>query len=335
MTLRIRLITLTVSVVILVFINLIFGSTHIPFESVLRVLTGSIEPNDPIYFIIIENRLPQALTALFAGASLAVAGLLLQTFFRNPLAGPSILGITSGATLGVAVIVLFFGGYFTIGSSSFGGEMAVTSGAFLGSFLILALLIVMARRIKSNMTLLIIGIMTGYLTSSLVSLLTSVSDARGIQNYVMWGLGNFSSVSLNHMPYFIIICLIGLILAFIMAKQLNLLMLGDNYAANLGVNVIKARFWILVSTGILSAIVTAFCGPIGFIGLAVPHIARLIVRSGDHRILLPSTILCGSTLALICNILSVAPEGNVIPINALTPLAGVPVVLYVILRKNN
>lgn len=329
---RLRLLFLAFITLLLMVLNLFFGAVHIPAEDVIEILIGGSIENEAFSFIVIESRLPQCITALLAGASLAVSGLMLQTLFRNPLAGPSILGITSGASLGVAVIILFFSGVLSMGYELISGELAVIFGALAGSFVLMGILIILSRRIKSNLSLLIVGIMAGYLTSSLVSLLTSVSNANNIQNYVMWGLGNFSGVSLQRLPLFSSFCILGLIISFFMAKPLNLLLLGDNYAINLGVNIKKARFWLLVSTGLLSAIVTAFCGPIGFIGLAMPHIARLLMKSDNHWILLPATMLSGGSLALICNLLSVLPEGNVIPINALTPIAGVPVVLYVILR---
>lgn len=314
-------------------LNLFFGAIHIPSGEVWSALTGGDVSNEALRFIVIESRLSQALTALLAGASLAASGLMLQTLFRNPLAGPSILGITSGASLGVAVILLMAGGAITGSASGLGWSMAVTAGALAGSFVVMSILIVLSHRVRSNLTLLIAGMMTGYLASSFVTLLSSTSTAKGLQSYVMWGMGTFTGVSLERMPWFAIICAAGLFISLAMTKPLNLLLLGDNYAANLGVNVKRARLWLLISTGLLSAIVTACCGPIGFIGLAMPHIARLIMRTDDHRLLLPATMLTGAIIALACSLLSVLPDGNVIPINALTPLAGVPVVLYVILKR--
>lgn len=328
-----KLSVLLVATVVLFVMNLFFGAIHIPAIDVWSAITGRELDNEALSFIVLQSRLPQALTALLAGAGLAASGLMLQTLFRNPLAGPSILGITSGASLGVALVLLMFGGSIAFGSSSIGGKIAVTAGAFTGSFIVMGFLILLARRVRSNLTLLIAGMMTGYLASSLVTLLSSISTAKGIQSYVMWGMGTFSGVSIDRMPWFALTCIIGLAMSVLMAKSLNLLLLGDNYAANLGVNVRKARLWLLVSTGLLSAVITACCGPIGFLGLAMPHIARLLLRTDDHRLLLPATMLCGSALALACNLLSVLPEGNIIPVNALTPIAGVPVVLYVILRK--
>lgn len=327
-----RLILLTLLTIVLLIGNIFLGAIHIPAEQVYGILTGQGE-DSALRYIILESRLPQAVTALLAGAGLAASGLMLQTVFRNPLAGPSILGITSGASLGVALVLLLFSGLITIGGESLGGNIAVTIGALAGSFIVLGLLIALSSRIRSNLTLLIAGMMTGYLATSIVTLLSSVSTAQGIQSYVMWGMGTFNGVSLTRLPWFSILTLIGLAMSMLLAKPLNLLLLGDNYATNLGINVKRVRHLLLISTGILSAVITACCGPIGFIGLAMPHIARLIFRTDNHLTLLPATMLCGAVLALGCNLISVIPEGNIIPINALTPLAGVPVVLYVILKK--
>ena len=328
-----RLILLALLTFLLFLANIFFGAIDIPFSEVWGILTGSGSADEALTYIVIGTRLPQAVTALLAGAALASSGLMLQTVFRNPLAGPSILGITSGASLGVALVLLLFGGMITIGSESIGGNLAVTVGALAGSFLVMGMLIGLSARIRSNLTLLIAGMMTGYLASSLVTLLSSISTARGIQSYIMWGMGTFAGVSMERLPWFAILTLTGLLLSMLLAKPLNLLLLGDNYAANLGVNVNRVRHMLLIATGLLSAVVTACCGPIGFIGLAMPHIARLLFRTDDHLVLMPATMLCGAVLALACNLASVLPDGNVIPINALTPLAGVPVVLYVILKK--
>lgn len=328
-----RLILLTLVTILLLLSNIFFGAIDIHYSDVWAILIGSGSGDEALNYIVLGSRLPQAVTALLAGAALAASGLMLQTVFRNPLAGPSILGITSGASLGVALVILFFGGMITIGNESIGGNLAVTVGALVGSFLVMGMLIGLSARIRNNLTLLIAGMMTGYLASSLVTLLSSLSTEYGIRSYVMWGMGTFAGVSMERLPWFAILTLIGLLMSMLLAKPLNLLLLGDNYAANLGVNVNRVRHMLLISTGLLSAVVTACCGPIGFIGLAMPHIARLLFRTDDHLILMPATMLCGATLALVCNLVSVLPDGNVIPINALTPLAGVPVVLYVILKK--
>lgn len=330
-----KLLVLAIITFALLVSNLLFGAVSFPVSDILSVLIGGEASDEMLAYIIIEGRLPQALTALLAGAALSASGLMLQTVFRNPLAGPSILGITSGASLGVALVVLLFGGVVTIGAESLGGGLAVTIGALIGSFGVMALLVTLSVRLKSNLTLLIIGMMTGYLTSSLVTLLSSIANANSIQGFVMWGMGTFGNVGLSRLPWFAAIVITGLLMSMLLCKPLNLLLLGDNYAANLGVNVHRVRQTLLLATGLLSAIVTACCGPIGFVGLAMPHIARMLMRTDDHMQLMPATMLCGAMLTLSCTLASVLPSGSVIPINALTPLAGVPVVLYVILRRRN
>lgn len=326
-----RMILLVAATLLLIAGNLFFGAIHIPPADVVTALTGDAG-DGPIRFIVLESRLPQALTALLAGAALASSGLMLQTVFRNPLAGPSILGITSGASLGVALVLLMFGGVISVGFESLGGGVAVTAGALAGSFAVMLLLIALSARIRNNLTLLITGMMAGYLASSLVTLLSSISTAQSIRSYVVWGMGTFSGVSMSQMPWFALLVSVGLLMSMLLAKPLNLLLLGDSYAANLGVDVRRVRHILLLATGLLSAVVTACCGPIGFIGLAMPHIARMLFRTDNHLVLMPATMLCGGILALLCNLLSVLPDGNVIPVNALTPIAGVPVVIYVILK---
>lgn len=324
---------MTLAVVVLFAANIFWGSVEIPPSEIIDVIFGNGQHHQVNYYIIFESRIPQAITALLSGAALATSGLLLQTTFRNPLAGPSILGITSGSSLGVALVILLFGGVVSIGEETLAGGAAVITAALFGGFAVLSILIGMSSRIRNNLSLLIAGMMAGYLTSSLVTLLTSLSSARGVQSYVMWGMGTFSIVTLHNLPLFATLILAGLTFSVFLAKPLNLLLLGDNYAANLGVNVKSVRNQLLIVTGLLSSVVTAFCGPIGFIGMAMPHIARMTVKTDDHIRLLPATMLCGAALALGCNLCSSIPEGSIIPINALTPLAGVPVVLYVLLRK--
>lgn len=316
--------------------NLFLGSAKIPFRSVLSILMGEGTEKDTWMYIILQTRLPQAVTAMFAGAALAVAGLMLQTVFANPLAGPSILGIDSGASLGVALVMLLYGG--TVGGVvvglSFSGYMAVIFGAFIGAITILGIIIFFSTLIRSNVMLLIIGIMIGYITSSAISLLNFFSTAEGVFSYTMWGMGDFSGVSTEQLPYFCGILALGLLLALLLIKPLNALLLGERYAENLGVNVKRVRILLLISTGILTAVTTAFCGPVAFIGLAVPHIARLMLGSSNHKLLMPVTLLCGAVIALLCNLLSVLPgSAGVIPLNAITPVLGAPVIIYVIVNQ--
>ena len=325
-----RFLLLGLLTAVLFILNIFFGAVHIDASVVLDILTGYGIDDDPLNFIILESRLPQALTALLAGAALGVSGLLLQTAFRNPLAGPSVLGISSGASLGVALVILFMGGQIAIAGYEIAGNAAIIAAALAGSLAIMALLMFFSMRLRSELMLLVVGMMTGYLTSSVVTLLSSLSTAQGVHGYVMWGMGTFGAVSSARIPVFTLLVAVGLILSLLLAKPLNLLLLGDNYARNLGVRVHRVRNLLLLVTGVLTAIVTAYCGPVAFIGLAMPHVARMIMRTDNHWILIPATMLSGAAVALGCNVLSVLPDSTVIPVNALTPVVGVPVILYVI-----
>ncbi len=313
--------------------NIFFGSVHIPTDQVIDVLTGRGEPGIA-KFIILGNRMPMAITAMFGGAALGVTGLMLQTAFRNPLAGPSILGISSGASLGVALVMLAMDGVVAIGESEIGGYAAVIAAAIAGSLLITGILTLISLRVKNTLMLLIVGILTGYLTSSIVTLLSSLAESERVHGYVMWGMGSFSQVSTDQLPWMSIFIIICLGASLLLAKPLNILLLGDNYARNLGVRVDKVKTLLLIVTGVMTAVVTAYCGPVAFIGLAMPHVARMLTRTDNHWVLMPATMLSGSAVALGCNILSVLPSHTVIPLNALTPLVGVPVILYVILSAN-
>ena len=318
---------------VLFLLNLFTGSVSIPAGDIIDILFHGDINNGPMDFIILGSRLPQALTALLAGSALTVAGLLLQTAFRNPLAGPSILGITSGAGLGVALVMLLLGGTISFAGFSAGGYVAVLIGALAGSLAVMALLLLFSVWLKSDLMLLIAGIMTGYLTSSVVTLLNYLSSAEGIQSFTMWGMGSFGSVSRDQLPVFSIAIGIGLLLSILLVKPLNIILLGENYARNLGISMQWVRNMLLVATGVLTSVVTAFCGPIGFIGLAVPHISRMIFRTSDHRIMIPGCILAGAVTGLLCNLLCTLPRDMILPLNGVTPLIGVPVILYVIFKK--
>ena len=313
--------------------NLLVGSVSIPVGDVVRILLGDEPEKTSWRFIIWQSRLPQALTALLCGGSLAVCGLMLQTALKNPLAGPSILGIDAGASLGVALVMLAFGGSITTASINVSGFLSVLMGAFVGALVIMALILFLSSMIRSSVMLLIAGIMVGYIASSAISLLNFFATDEGVQSYLVWGLGNFGGVSMRQMPFFATVVLIGLFLSVLLIKPLNALLLGERYAENLGVNTWRVRNYLLVITGLLTAITTAFCGPIAFIGLAVPHIARLILGTENHHSLLPVTILTGSAVALLCNLICVLPgESGIIPLNAVTPIVGAPVIIYVIIN---
>lgn len=313
--------------------NIFFGSVHLPTREILSVLAGYDDGNIA-RFIVLGNRMPMAVTALLGGAALAVTGLMLQTAFRNPLAGPSILGISSGASLGVALVMLAMGGVVSIGESEIGGYAAIIAAAIAGALLITGILTLISLRVKNTLMLLIVGILTGYLTSSVVTLLSSLAESESVHGYVMWGMGSFSQVTTDQLPWMSALIIICLLASVLMAKPLNILLLGDNYARNLGVRVERVKTYLLLVTGVMTAIVTAYCGPVAFIGLAMPHVARMLTRTDNHWILMPATMLTGSAVALGCNVLSVIPSRTVIPLNALTPLVGVPVILYVILSAN-
>lgn len=321
-------------IVLLFLLNIFFGSVEIPASQVIEILFASGD-HGAAGFIVKGSRLPMAVTALLAGAGLAVSGLMLQTAFRNPLAGPSVLGINSGASLGVALVMLLMGGTISAGAYTLGGYAAVMAGAFVGSLLIMGLLLFLSTILKNTLMLLITGIMIGYLTSSVIMLLNFMSTAEGVQSYVMWGMSSFNGVSLRQLPLFSLVNVAGLVLSLLLIKPLNLMLLGDSYARNLGVDMQRVRNLLLLATGLLTAVITAYCGPVAFIGLSVPHIARLIFRTDNHRILMPGTLLTGSAVALACNLLCVLPFNSVIPLNAVTPLIGAPVVIWVLFKHRS
>lgn len=324
---------LVVTILLLLVINLVYGSVHIPFRQVTAILAGQPCERESWRFIVVESRLPQAVTALLAGGALAVCGLLLQTAFRNPLADPSIFGINSGAGLGVALVMLASGGTITAGAWSVSGFMAVMAGAFAGAMGVMALIWLFSTRVRSNILLLIIGIMVGYVASSAITVLNFFATQEGVKSYMVWGMGNFGGVSLEQLPLFSVLVVSGLVCAMLLIKPLNVFLLGERYAENLGVNIVRTRNMLLVVTGVLTSVVTTFCGPVSFIGLAVPHVARLLLRTDNHLMLLPFTLLCGAAMGLLCNALCVLPgDIGVIPLSAVTPIIGAPVIVYVILK---
>ena len=333
---------LTMLTVVLLAVNLAVGSVSIPLSEVVNILiprtcattpVASASGLTPHEYIIIEGRLPQALTALFCGSSLAVSGLMLQTAFKNPLAGPSIFGINSGAGVGVALVMLALGGSVSVGSVSVTGFMAVLLAAFAGAMAVMALIFLFSTMVRNNVMLLIVGIMIGYMANSIVSLLNFFATDEGVKSYMVWGMGSFGGVPLRQIPLFAGLCTVGLIGALLLVKSLNVLLLGELYAENLGVKTRRVRNWLLIVTGLLTAVTTAYCGPVMFIGLAVPHIAHLLFRVADHRILMPGTILCGAVIALLCNaVCFLSGESGVIPLNAVTPVMGAPVIVYIIAK---
>lgn len=329
---------LVAAILILFFLNLLLGSVEIPVKSVWNIITGGSGESEIWRNILLKSRVPQSLTALVAGAGLAVSGLQMQTVFRNPLAGPSVLGISSGASLGVAFVVLLSGSIGGVALSSLGffGELALTVASIAGALSVMALIVFVSQKVKGNVTLLIIGVMIGYVANAVIGVLKFFSVEEDIRAYVIWGLGSFARVSGNQVVVFVCIMAVLLPLSFLLIKTLNLLLLGDAYARNLGLNIKRARLFVITCSGVLTAIVTAYCGPITFLGLAVPHLCRGIFRSSDHRVLMPASLLAGAALALLCNLIARMPgfEG-VLPVNSVTAIVGAPVVIYVLFKKRH
>lgn len=306
-------------------VNICYGSIHIPLQEILE---------ERWHFIVWKSRMPAAITAMLTGSALASCGLLLQSYFRNPLAGPSILGITNGANLMVALVTLGGLRWSITWGSSFEMKSVVVIAAFIGSFLVLALLLFLGRIVRSQVTLLIIGILLSYLSSALITLLGYYASAQGFQQLMLWGMGDFSSVSITELPGFILLIVIGLLASLLLIKPLNGWMQGEKYAMNLGIDLRKTRLMVLGVTGLLTAVTTAWCGPIAFVGLSMPHVARMLLKTDDHGKLMPVTILLGGLCCSLCLWLSTRPDGGtLLPINALTPLFGVPVIVYVLLKK--
>ena len=328
---------LLTAIVVLFLLNLFLGSVNIPMRSIWNILWG-IDGGESVIWqnIIWKSRVPQSMTALVAGAGLAVSGLQMKTVFRNPLAGPSVLGISSGASLGVAFVVLLSGSIGGIALSRLGvmGEIALTVAAIIGALSIMALIVYVSQKVHGNVTLLIIGVMIGYVANAVIGVLKFFSVEEDIRAYVIWGLGSFARVSGNQITAFVSIMAILLPLSFLLIKTLNLLLLGDAYARNLGLNIKRARLQVIACSGVLVAIVTAYCGPITFLGLAVPHLCRGIFRTSDHRVLMPASLLAGAALALLCNLIARMPgfEGA-LPVNSVTALVGAPVVVSVLFKK--
>ena len=319
--------------IMLIVANLLIGSVDIDPLAVWQIVTGRGHENHVWEIIILNTRMPMIATAALSGAALSVSGLLLQTAFNNPLAGPSILGVSTGASFGVAVVMLASGSALWL-TQSVGTYMTILIGALAGAALVLIVLLLFSTMVHSSTMLLIIGIMVSYLTSSAVSLLNFFATEEGVHSYVIWGLGNFSGVTPSQLPFFAFFIIATLALSTTLVKPLNALLLGTRYAENLGVNTKRTRNSLLIITGILTAGVTAFCGPISFIGLVVPHIARLVLNTSNHNRLIPATILSGAAVALLCTLISVLPKSyGVIPINAITPIIGVPIIIYIIINR--
>jgi len=323
-----------VAVGLLLFVmNLCFGSVSIPIREIWAAVVGG--GGSTYHAIVMEYRLPQAVTALLAGIGLSVSGLLMQTLFRNPLADPSLLGISSGSSLGVALVVLLGTATgLSFSTLSLWSTFGVTIAAFAGAFAVLLLILALSSRLRSMVSLVLVGIMIAYIAGSVTDILKFFSQKEGLHSFVIWGMGSFSNVSKSQLPFFAVTILIGVVGAFLLFKTLNLLLLGERYAENLGVNIRRSSMLIILASGFLTALITAFCGPIAFLGLAVPHIARFLFKSSNHKLLIPATAFIGMDLALFCNLIARLPsfEGN-LPINSVTALIGAPIVLWVIFHR--
>lgn len=330
------LILIFVSILLFFILNLVLGTISIPVGSIWNILSGT--GDEPLIWqnIIWKSRFPQTLTALVAGAGLSISGLQMQTVFRNPLAGPSELGISSGASLGVAFIILLSGSIAGTALSTLGffGEVAVSVAAIAGAMTVMAIIIAISQRIRGNVILLIIGVMIGYIATAIIGVLKFFSNDEDVRAYVIWGLGSFAKVSGNQVYTFVLIMAVLIPLSFLLIKTLNLMLLGDGYARNLGLNIKRARLYVICCSCVITAIITAYCGPIVFLGLAVPHLCRTIFVSSDHRILMPAVTLTGASLALLCNLIARMPgfEGA-LPINSVTALIGAPIVISVLFGK--
>nr|WP_299034695.1 iron ABC transporter permease [uncultured Tenacibaculum sp.] len=325
---------LFVLLVILFITNISLGSVSIPLKEIFNLLSGGVASKSSWETIIISYRLPKAITAILVGSGLSISGLLMQTLFRNPLAGPFVLGISSGASLGVALLILgasVFGGFFLTFMFS---NWALAIAASIGSFFVLSAVIIAANRVRNTMSILIIGLMFGSLTSAVISVLAFFSQAEQIQQYLFWSFGSLGNLTWEELSIFSLIYLVGILGTFSVIKPLNSFLLGENYAQSLGINIKRSRNIILLITSILTGVITAFSGPIAFVGLAVPHIAKMLFSTSNHKILLPSAALIGAIVLLICDCIAQLPTSEyTLPINAITSLFGAPIVIWLLVRK--
>lgn len=309
------------------------GSLSIPFTSIFSSIIGT-EANSTWSIIIIDYRLPKAITAILVGSGLGISGLLMQTLFKNPLAGPFVLGISSGASLGVAIVILGSGLFGSLIAMSLLSKWSIVFAASIGSFLVLLAVLAVSSRVRDTMAILIIGLMFGSITAAVVSVLSYFSTAEQLQQYIFWGFGSLSNLSWSEVSIFFAFYLVGLSLSLASIKGLNSLLLGDNYAKSLGLNLKQSRFIIIVATSLIAGSITAFAGPIAFIGLAIPHLTRQIFKTANHRILLPAVFLMGAIVMLLCDSIAQVPGTDyTLPINAITALVGAPVVIWLLVRQ--
>ena len=325
---------LIIGIITLFLINLSLGSVAIPLKDVFKSITGGIPTKETWHYIILNYRLPKAITAILVGMGLSVSGLLMQTLFRNPLAGPYVLGLSSGASLGVAIVIMG-AAFLPVSIASFLlSSFGIVLASSIGSFLVLLAVLIVSVRLRDTMAILIVGLMFGSLTSAIVGTLTYFSTAEQLQKFTFWSLGNLGNMSWTSIIILLVCVLIGLLLSLTSIKPLNALLLGENYARSLGLNYKKSRLIIIFATSILAGSITAFAGPVAFIGLAVPHIAKLVFQTSNHKILYWSTLLFGAIIMLICDTVSQVPGGDItLPINAVTSIFGAPIVIWLLIRK--
>jgi iron complex transport system permease protein len=333
-TYRLSFVLLVLALLCSLLLNISSGSVSIPFSDVLSLLGGTTPEVASWGYIVWEYRVPKAFTSIFVGAGLSLSGLLMQTLFRNPLAGPFVLGISSGASLGAALLLM--GTSLLAGYTAFGflGDVSLAIAASIGSFLVLLVVMVVAQRVKDTMALLIIGLMFGSITSAIVSVLAYFSSAENLQRFIFWSFGSVGNLSMNQLLLLGGIVLLGVLLSITSIKSLNAFLLGEHYAQSLGVSLKKSRLIIIIATGVLAGGITAFAGPIAFVGLAVPHLTRQIFDTMEHKVLIPAVMLYGAILMLLCDTLAQLPNSaSVLPINAITSLVGAPVVIWLLVRK--
>lgn len=331
---RRTILILSLFIPLLFILDLLLGSVSIPASEVFTILFGGEAEKQTWRLIVLDTRLPQSLTAVFAGAGLAVGGLLLQTFFRNPLAGPDVLGVSSGSMLGVALVFMGFG-IFDFSFTGISGNFLLILASFAGAFFVLLLILLFSKVSREPVTVIIAGLMIAYLINALISLLQHAAAREGLQQYVFWGFGNFSGLDLQQSLLFSVLMLVFMLPVYFLVKPLNAWRLGEWYAKSVGINASSFRWNLIVLSGLITATVTAFCGPVAFIGIAVPHLVRLLMKSEDHFLLFPAVALSGALLSLLCSVLTRLPFfEEPLPLNAVTSLIGAPVVIWVILRGN-
>ena len=333
-TYRLQFIVLAILLVVFFLINISLGSVKIPIKEIVNILTGNQIEKQSWEYIILNYRLPKAFTAILVGSGLSISGLLMQTLFRNPLAGPFVLGISSGASLGVAILIMGSSLFAGIFSGFLLNSISIAIAATIGSFLVLLAIFIVASSIKDSMALLIIGLMFGSITTAVVSVLSYFTSKDQLQQYIFWSFGSLGNLSWNQLALLAILFVIGIIITILVLKPLNALLLGENYAQSMGIQLKKSRYLIIIATSFLAGSITAFAGPIAFIGLAVPHLTRQLFNTQNHHVLVPATILFGAILMLLCDTIAQLPTSEYsLPINAITSIIGAFVVIWLLVRK--